>query len=268
MLVLMYNVPQMETERERKRGKWGGEFAHLTSVNICIRKLPHMLPNRLCQHVLRPTVRMRNFSYASPGLCFCFGFRHAVLWFLYVYTFVAVAPKRWLLSGLFSFFSEFPLLFLLLLSSLDCSFDYISINWWQFYVCTFQHLSAFEMFIFYDALGRFSVFLFLGVSWKFVSILSCFLCLDWDSFLQISLAFLSFLDFFYVLCVKLVYIKLQFYCIVELLANCQKYILNLIHSLQKRSTKAKAEQREKYREMLRRGNCFKFPYKPRKNGKQ
>lgn len=64
----------------------------------------------------------------------------------------------------FPFFSEFPLLSLLLLSSLDCSFDYISINWWQFYVCTFQHLSAFEMFIFYDALGRFSVFLFLGVS--------------------------------------------------------------------------------------------------------
>lgn len=104
MLVLMYNVRQMETERERKKGKWGGEFAHLTSVNICIRKLPHMLRNRLCQHFLRPTVRMRNFSYASPGLCFCFGFRHAVLWFLYVYTFVAVALKRWLLSGLFSFF--------------------------------------------------------------------------------------------------------------------------------------------------------------------
>lgn len=60
----------------------------------------------------------------------------------------------------FPFLFEFPLLFLLVLSSLDCSFDYISINWWQFYVCTFQHLSAFKMFIFYDALGRFSVFLF------------------------------------------------------------------------------------------------------------
>lgn len=76
MLVLMYNVPQMESEREKERG---GQLEYLTSVNICIRKLPHMLRNRLCQHVLRPTVRMRNFSYASPGLCFCFSFRHAVL---------------------------------------------------------------------------------------------------------------------------------------------------------------------------------------------
>lgn len=76
MLVLMYNVPQMESEREKERG---GQLEYLTSVNICIRKLPHMLRNRLCQHVLRPTVRMRNFSYAFSGLCFCFSFRHAVL---------------------------------------------------------------------------------------------------------------------------------------------------------------------------------------------
>lgn len=101
MLVLMYNVPQMESEREKR----GGELAHLTSVNICIRKLPHMLRNRLCQHISWPTVRMRNSSNASPGLCFCFGFRHTVLWFLYVYTFVAVAPQRWLLSSfVFLFF--------------------------------------------------------------------------------------------------------------------------------------------------------------------
>lgn len=80
-------------------------------------------------------------------------------------------------------------------------------------------------------------------------------------------SFPFFVDFFYVFCVKLVYIKLQFYCIVELLANCQKYILNLIRSLQKRSTKAKAEW-EEYKDMLGGENCFKFPDNPWKNERQ
>lgn len=140
----------------RKRGKWTGwGLIYLTSVNICVRKLLHMLCNRLCQHFLRLTVRMRNMSYASPRLwccscfCLCFSFRHAVLWFFYIYTFV-VAFVQFGFSFIFSVDFPTPLL-----CSSDCSFDYISINWWQFYVCTFQHLSAFEMFIFYDALGRF-----------------------------------------------------------------------------------------------------------------
>lgn len=159
MLVLMYNVPQMESEREKERQ---GELVYLTSVNICIRKLPHMLRHRLCQHILRTTVRMRNFSYASPGLCFSVSASVMQYYDFYTLTHLSSLPPTTMafVQFGFPFLFEFPLLFLLVLSSLDCSFDYISINWWQFYVCTFQHLSAFEMFIFYDALGRFSVFFF------------------------------------------------------------------------------------------------------------
>lgn len=149
MLVLMYR------KGHGKGGKAEGGLIYLTSVNICVRTYvsPSLGAHCVCVisvSVAAHTVRMRNFCCF---LCFCFSsclsFRHAVLWFLYIHPHLSLP----LSSFWFSVFSlGFPSLFHCFL---DCSFDYISINWWQFYVCTSQHLSAFQMFIFYDALGRF-----------------------------------------------------------------------------------------------------------------
>lgn len=132
--------------------------SHLTPVSIS--KLPHMLFRRisitergLCVGKpsmgisFWPALRMRNLIFRS------FSVSAMIFMPLHICRLKKKTEK-----------SSHPFVF-----CLGRLFDYISINWWQFYVCTFQHLSALQMFIFTMPA------VILVAPWKFVSISSPFL---------------------------------------------------------------------------------------------
>lgn len=121
--------------KERRRG--GGELVYLTSVNICIRKLPHMLRHRLCQHILRTTVRMRNFSYASPGLCFSVSASVMQYYDFYTFTHLSSLPPTTLTFVQFGF----PFLFL----SFLC-FSFLYFLPWTALLITSQSIGGSFMF--------------------------------------------------------------------------------------------------------------------------
>lgn len=167
-------------------GEAEGGHIHLTSVNICVRTYvsPLLGIHGVCVisvSVAAHTVRMRNFCCF---LCFCFAVSlpvsASVMQCYDFYTFTHIC--RCLCPALvFRFFFGFSFAFPLLLGLLF----WLHLNQLVAVLCL--HISTSFGFSNVHFLRCLRPFYFLSLSWKFVSILSCFCFLFVETEIAISL---------------------------------------------------------------------------------